>query len=72
MYGFHSSSPGYLHLAAAIDPLPVDSSLLSTMRNKKSKYFLINLNSIDNKTMACAVLLRTEKDYKEALNLFNL
>ncbi|CAI7676888.1 unnamed protein product [Penicillium manginii] len=42
------------------------------MRNKKSEYLLIDLDSIDNKEIARAVLPRTERDYKEALNLFDI
>jgi hypothetical protein len=50
----------------------VAASLISTMRNKKSDYLLIDLDSIDNKAIARAVLPRTERDYKEALNLFDM
>jgi hypothetical protein len=53
-------------------PHSVDSSLLSTIKNKKSEYLLIDLDSIDNKTIARTVLLQTERDYKGALNLFNI
>jgi hypothetical protein len=42
------------------------------MRNKKSDYLLIDLGSVDNKAIACVVLPRTERDYKEALNLFDM
>jgi hypothetical protein len=33
---------------------------------------LINLDSIDNNEIVCTVLLRTERDYREALNLFDI
>ncbi|KAJ5471000.1 hypothetical protein N7530_008357 [Penicillium desertorum] len=70
MNDFRSSSPAHIRLTAAIDP-SVASSPIGTMRVKQSDYLLIDLDNIDNKVITREVLPRTEKDYEEALNLFD-
>ena len=42
------------------------------MKSKQSMYLLVDLDQIDNKSISRNILPRTEKEYEEALNLFDL